>query len=242
MKKMYREGNIQPQDDDRRAQNRANDRGPAASRPQTYDTYHALTVNIEEFYLATMNCENYRPPRSLRGDDLRRNPNKYCTYYSELYHNTNDCWDSEDEIKALIRDDHIQEYKAERGEGQITNDRAQMLPKKWRITHRGGTSSWATEDYACELLIISQRIQITGSQNIEIEHRKKFGQWFIVKAHELREKGIPEFIDELFALANRFLLIALSYLACVINGVKFVAQSKDDGRKTLNSGVFTVGV
>ena len=95
---------------DGQGQNRGQNRVPGGA----YQTYHALTATIEEIYIATQNRENYRPPRPLRGNPAKRNPNKYCRYHREQGHDTNDCWDLKDAVEDLMRDDRLQEYKANR--------------------------------------------------------------------------------------------------------------------------------
>lgn len=68
-----------------------------------YPTYHPFTETIKEIYIATQNREQYQPPRPLCTDPPKRNPNKYCRYYREHGHNTNDYWDLKDEVEALIQ-------------------------------------------------------------------------------------------------------------------------------------------
>jgi hypothetical protein len=50
----------------------------------------------------------------------------------------------------------------------------------------------------------------------------------------------PECTNEIKALAHGP-LNAYSYSACIVNGVRFVARTRDDGRTTQNSGVVSIG-
>ena len=76
------------------------------------------------------------------------------------------------------------------------------------------------------------------SWNLEKGHVGNFLAFFVKKAFEMRQQGAPKMTDELFALVTGSMPIALSYLACAVNGVKFVCSERDANRKTQNSGVF----
>lgn len=57
----------------------------------------------------------------------------------------------------------------------------------------------------------------------------------------MHQLGSLEHVDELLALASGSDLLAYSYQACIVNGVRFVSYNRDQNRITQNSGVCVAG-
>ncbi|MCQ7582429.1 retrotransposon gag domain-containing protein, partial [Salmonella enterica] len=57
-------------------------------RQQRYDTYHDLTMSVEDIYHRVSNSTELRHPRPIRSDPSVRDQNKYCQFHGEHGHNT----------------------------------------------------------------------------------------------------------------------------------------------------------
>ncbi|XP_024023058.1 uncharacterized protein LOC112092091 [Morus notabilis] len=81
---------------------------------QKYDSYHELTVGVEEV-LNQVGCKNLlRRPEPMKSDPSRRNQKKFCRFHGDVGHHTNDFADLKDEIERVIREGRLQEFRAER--------------------------------------------------------------------------------------------------------------------------------
>ncbi|XP_024022447.1 uncharacterized protein LOC112091932 [Morus notabilis] len=81
---------------------------------QRYDSYHELTVGVEEVFNQVGRGNLLRCPEPMRTDPNRRNQKKFCRFHGEVGHHTNDYVDLKDEIERVIREGRLQEFKAER--------------------------------------------------------------------------------------------------------------------------------
>ncbi|EXB29434.1 hypothetical protein L484_022105 [Morus notabilis] len=81
---------------------------------QRYDFYHELTIGVEEVFNQVRRGNLLSRPEPMRSDPSRRNQNKYCRFHGDIGHNTNDCADFKDEIKWVIREGRLQDFKAKR--------------------------------------------------------------------------------------------------------------------------------
>ncbi|XP_024019113.1 uncharacterized protein LOC112090929 [Morus notabilis] len=86
---------------------------------QRYDSYHELTIGIEEVFNQVGRGNLLRRPEPMRSDPSRRNQNKYCRFHGDVGYNTNDYADLKDEIERVIREGRLQKFKAER---RLRND------------------------------------------------------------------------------------------------------------------------
>ncbi|XP_024027647.1 uncharacterized protein LOC112093446 [Morus notabilis] len=81
---------------------------------QRYDFYHELTIGAEEVFNQVGRGNLLHRPEPMKPDPSRRNQKKYCRFHGDVGHHTNDCADLKDEIKRVIREGRLQEFKAER--------------------------------------------------------------------------------------------------------------------------------
>ena len=57
--------------------------------------------------MATESTGVYKRPDSMRGDQSKRNQNKYCRYYRDIGHTMEECIMLKDEIEKLIREGYL---------------------------------------------------------------------------------------------------------------------------------------
>ncbi|XP_024026719.1 uncharacterized protein LOC112093118 [Morus notabilis] len=102
---------------------------------QKYDSYHELTVGVEEVFNQVGRGNLLRRPEPMKSDPSRRNQKKFCRFHGDVGHHTNDCADLKDEIERVIREGRLQEFRAE-----------------WRPRNdgHGGDSRRSQKDYAHE--------------------------------------------------------------------------------------------
>ncbi|XP_024021322.1 uncharacterized protein LOC112091560 [Morus notabilis] len=81
---------------------------------QRYDSYHELTVGVEEVFNQVGRGNLLRRPEPMRSDPSQRNQKKYCSFHGNVGHHTNDCTNLKDEIERVIREVRLQEFKVER--------------------------------------------------------------------------------------------------------------------------------
>ena len=55
----------------------------------------------------------YRQPDTIKGDRLRRDVKKICTFHEDIEHNSERCVDLKGEIKRLIRATYLKEFMDE---------------------------------------------------------------------------------------------------------------------------------
>ncbi|XP_024027702.1 uncharacterized protein LOC112093455 [Morus notabilis] len=84
---------------------------------QKYDSYHELMVGVEEVFNQVGRGNLLRRPEVMKSDPSRRNQKKFCRFHGDVGHHTNDCADLKDEIKRVIREGRLQEFRAERRPG-----------------------------------------------------------------------------------------------------------------------------
>ncbi|KAJ9542126.1 hypothetical protein OSB04_028632 [Centaurea solstitialis] len=73
------------------------------------------------------------------------------------------------------------------------------------------------------------------------ELKTEFPTWFLNKVYEMKTQNSPLFHEELSALSMGARVIASTYTACIVNGVRFMVLSRDAQRTTQNSGVLVEG-
>ncbi|PON91048.1 LOW QUALITY PROTEIN: hypothetical protein TorRG33x02_130790 [Trema orientale] len=86
-----------------------------------------------------------------------------------------------------------------------------------------------------------RELEENEGSNLNHLQELEFPEWFQKKVDNLL-LGSPEATDELYVLASQSDFRAYSYPGCVVNGVKFLAHSRDVRRKTQNSGVCVSGI
>ena len=59
--------------------------------------------------------------------------------------------------------------------------------------------------------------------------------------YAMKRVNAPEVTLELLSLASKSNIVVSSYLACIVNGVRFVTHDRDVRLKTQNSGVLVSG-
>ncbi|CAL8150888.1 unnamed protein product [Prunus armeniaca] len=72
------------------------------------------------------------------------------------------------------------------------------------------------------------------------KHRELFPQWFLDSVNKLKSSNSPTYSDELYNLAFCPIRAEL-FSGCNVNGVKFLAEARDDKLCTQNSGVHVPG-
>ncbi|CAL8107414.1 unnamed protein product [Prunus armeniaca] len=72
------------------------------------------------------------------------------------------------------------------------------------------------------------------------KHRELFPQWFLDSVNKLKSSNSPTYSDELYNLAFGPIHAEL-FSGCNVNGVKFLAEARDDKLCTQNSGVHVPG-
>ncbi|CAL2228558.1 unnamed protein product [Prunus armeniaca] len=72
------------------------------------------------------------------------------------------------------------------------------------------------------------------------KHRELFPQWFLDSVNKLKSSNSPTYSDELYNLAFGPIRAEL-FSGCNVNGVKFLAEARDDKLCTQNSGVHVPG-
>ena len=65
--------------------------------------------------MATEHMGVYKRPHLMQEDLSKRNQNKYCQYYRDVGHTTEECIALEDEIKKLIQEGYLQNCVSNRG-------------------------------------------------------------------------------------------------------------------------------
>ncbi|XP_024020313.1 uncharacterized protein LOC112091305 [Morus notabilis] len=110
---------------------------------QRYDSYHELTVGVEEVFNQVGRRNLLRRPVPMRTDPSRRNQKKFCRFHGDVNHHSNDCTDLKDEIDRVICEGRLQEFKAE-----------------WRPRNDGygGDSRKSQKDYTHEARGVYQEI------------------------------------------------------------------------------------
>ncbi|EXB66605.1 hypothetical protein L484_024901 [Morus notabilis] len=81
---------------------------------QKYDSYHELTVGVEEVFNQVGRRNLLRRSDPMKSDPSRRNQKKFCRFHGDVGHHTNDCADLKDEIKRVIHEGRLQKFRAER--------------------------------------------------------------------------------------------------------------------------------
>ncbi|CAL8134261.1 unnamed protein product [Prunus armeniaca] len=72
------------------------------------------------------------------------------------------------------------------------------------------------------------------------KHRELFPQWFLDSVNKLKSSNSPTYSDELYNLVFGPIRAEL-FSGCNVNGVKFLAEGRDDKLCTQNSGVHVPG-
>ncbi|XP_024026074.1 uncharacterized protein LOC112092959 [Morus notabilis] len=114
---------------------------------QKYDSYHELTVAVEEVFNQVSRGNLLRRPEAMKSDPSRRNQKKFCRFHGDVGHHTNDCADLKDKIKRLIR-----EGSRRREENQRPEDREPVGVIRTVLggPYIGGDSRRSQKDYAHE--------------------------------------------------------------------------------------------
>ncbi|KAM6569640.1 hypothetical protein CsatB_017625 [Cannabis sativa] len=71
----------------------------------------------------------------------------------------------------------------------------------------------------------------------ETIQENEFPSWFKSRINQLRADNPAEVSDELYAIANPSNPTCYCYPGCIVNGIKFLVEDRDENRKTQNSGI-----
>ncbi|XP_024024966.1 uncharacterized protein LOC112092623 [Morus notabilis] len=82
-------------------------------------------MGIEDVYHDISHLQVLRRPPPLKSDPGWRNQSKYYRFHGESGHTTAECFDLRDEVKRLIREGRLNEYRADRrgNNNRRNNDR-----------------------------------------------------------------------------------------------------------------------
>ena len=78
--------------------------------PSKFVNYTDLVSLWEDVFIAAEQTGVFKRPDPLRGDRTKRNQNKYCQYYKDVNHTTEECITLKDEIEKLIHRWHLKDY------------------------------------------------------------------------------------------------------------------------------------
>ncbi|KAM6587386.1 hypothetical protein CsatA_009991 [Cannabis sativa] len=80
--------------------------------PSKYTTFTVLTEDIESVYMATQSLAPYKKLPPMKKYVSKRDMTKFCRFYKDYGHDTNECNNLKREIKFLIRKNnlHVQKY------------------------------------------------------------------------------------------------------------------------------------
>ena len=108
-------------------------------------------------------------PGKLKGDPSKRSRGKYCHFHRDHGHNTSECYDLKQQIKALIRQRKLQRFVSrERAnpppEQAARKDNERPMPplRDIRMIVGGSTTTGSSRKARKPYLRMVQSIQLTG--------------------------------------------------------------------------------
>ncbi|GMN58358.1 hypothetical protein TIFTF001_027459 [Ficus carica] len=121
-------------------------------------------MSVDEIYHRISDRDYLSRLEPLRSNPTKRNQSKYCRFHGECDHQMVECVDLKDEIERLIRNEHLQEYSADRQGGdrrrhKRRDDRRRDENPPEPVTlirmifggpNLGGDSKWSQTNYARE--------------------------------------------------------------------------------------------
>ena len=75
-----------------------------------FTSFTPLTVPIDQVLIQIKDEGALTFPRKLKGDPNKRSRDKYCRFHRNHGHDTADCYDLKQQIKALIRQGKLQKF------------------------------------------------------------------------------------------------------------------------------------
>ena len=89
-------------------------RAKATSGPiklaERFRQYNPLVATVEHILNQISDRGMLRDPPPFQTDRARRNQNKYCNFYNDVSHETNEYIQLGDQIELLVRDGHLREF------------------------------------------------------------------------------------------------------------------------------------
>ncbi|XP_059654529.1 uncharacterized protein LOC132301280 [Cornus florida] len=157
-----------------------NERASRYKNTERYTNYTPLNMPIDQVFLQIQDEPYLKWPPKLKSDPARRPRDKYCRFYKDHGHATDDCFDLKDQIETLIRRGHMRKFI-------VRNDRTNINPlRAGRDNHPpdqqpigeirviaggcagGGESSSARKAYARRMRSSSEVCEV----GVQIQHRK----------------------------------------------------------------------
>ena len=72
-----------------------------------FNYYTDLNMSREHIYVAEGVRLNFRRPNPIKKDRSKRDPRKFYRYHCDIGHDTNECFDLNEEIEDLIHRRHL---------------------------------------------------------------------------------------------------------------------------------------
>ena len=152
-----------------RTGDRRNDR---RSKPPTrrFTSFTPLTTPINQILMQIKDEGTLTFPGKLKGDPSKRPRDKYCRFHRDHGHDTADCYDLKQQIKALIRQGKLQRFvskeKADPPQEQTVrreNERPRPPIANIRMIV-GGTATFGSSKKARKTYLrMVQNVQLTGT-------------------------------------------------------------------------------
>ena len=82
------------------------------SKPPTgrFTSFTLLTAPIDQVLMQIKDDTTLTWPSKLKGDPSKRSRDKYCRFHWDHGHDTSECYDLKQQIKALIRQGKLQRF------------------------------------------------------------------------------------------------------------------------------------
>ena len=82
------------------------------SKPPTgrFTSFTLLTAPIDQVLMQIKDDTTLTWPGKLKGDPSKRSRDKYCRFHWDHGHDTSECYDLKQQIKALIRQGKLQRF------------------------------------------------------------------------------------------------------------------------------------
>ena len=98
--------------------------------PQSrYSGYTLLSVPRKQLLMHIRDLDLLWKPKEIRTIPNRRDRSKYCRYHRDHDHNTNDCFDLEEEIESLIQRGYLKDFVKMKERKYIQNEAPADAPQ-----------------------------------------------------------------------------------------------------------------
>ncbi|XP_059669890.1 uncharacterized protein LOC132315551 [Cornus florida] len=157
-----------------------NERASRYKNTERYTNYTPLNMPIDQVFLQIQDEPYLKWPPKLKSDPARRPRDKYCRFYKDHGHATEDCFDLKDQIETLVRRGHMRKFIVGNDRTDINSLRAgrdnhppdQQPIGEIRVIAGGcaggGESSSARKAYARRMRSSSEVCEV----GVQIQHRK----------------------------------------------------------------------